>query len=167
MAKALGLTPETEHLPGLSRLTPFLKGDVGLLCTHRSPDEITAYFATYTQTSFARAGIAASQTFVLPAGVVHSQGGQIAAEDDVPVQHSVEPMLRKWGLPTRLEKGKVVLDDDYTVCVEGKGLDSHQTAVLKFFGVAMAEFKIKLLAYWTADGGEVTKVEEPVDEMEE
>jgi mRNA turnover protein 4 len=77
-------------------------------------------------------------------------------------------MLRKWGLPTRLDKGRVVLDEDYTVCEEGKVLDSHQTALLKFFGVAMADFKVTIAAYWEAEKGDVTVVEGTADEeMEE
>jgi mRNA turnover protein 4 len=98
--------------------------------------------------------------------VLRSQGGQISAEDDQPLQHSTEPLLRKWGLPTRLEKGKVVLDEEYVVCEEGKALNSHQTAVLKFFGVAMAEFKVQVLAYWNAESGEVEEVKQ-AGEMEE
>ena len=160
MAKALGLTPDSEHLPGLHKLTKHLHGDVGLLCSPRSPTSILSHFSTYAPTDFARAGTTATYTFTLPSGIIHSQGGQIPSEEDQPIQHSTEPMLRKWGLPTRLEKGRVVLDEEYTVCEEGKVLDSHQTALLKFFGVAMAEFKVKVVAYWTAEGGEVTEVEE-------
>jgi mRNA turnover protein 4 len=160
MAKALGTTPKSSHLPGLSSLSKHLHGDVGLLCTPRAPQAILPYFTSYTQTDFARAGVPASYTFTLPSGIVYSQGGQLAAEDDTPVQHSSEPMLRKWGLPTRLDKGRVMLDEEFTVCEEGKVLDSHQTALLKFFGVAMAEFRIAIKAYWDSEGGEVTVVEE-------
>jgi mRNA turnover protein 4 len=169
MAKALGTTAETSHLPGLSSLSSYLKGDVGLLCSPRPPTEILPYFhESLTKTDFARAGIPASYTFTLPAGVLHSQGGQISVDDDTPLQHSTEPMLRKWGLPTRLDKGRVVLDEDYVVCEEGKMLNSHQTAVLKFFGVAMAEFKIRVLAYWTGEDGEVKEIDEDEKgEMEE
>lgn len=167
MAKALGTTPETSHLPGLSTLSTHLKGDAGLLFTPRPPTEILPYFTSFSQTDFSRAGAAASYTFTLPAGVVYSQGGQLSVEDDVPVPHNTEVILRKWGLPTRLEKGRVVLDEDYTVCEEGKLLDSHQTAVLKFFGVAMAEFKVRVLAYWTGEGGEVVEVQQEGEGMEE
>ena len=169
MAKALGTTPETSHLPGLSTLSRHLHGDVGLLCTPRPPSQILTHFASYSPTDFARAGTAATYTFTLPSGILHSQGGQIPEQDDTPVQHSSEPMLRKWGLPTRLEKGKVVLDEAYTVCEEGRTLDSHQTSLLKFFGVAMAEFRVRIVAYWEAEGGEVTVVpqEEEGAAMEE
>ena len=165
MAKALGTSEASEHLPGLSQLSPYLKGDVGLLCTPRTPEEVLGYFETYSQTDFARAGIPATYTFTVPAGVVYSRGGEVPPEEDVQVPHSVEPQLRKWGMPTRLDKGRIMLESEYTVCKEGEVLNSHQTALLKIFGVAMAEFRVRVLAYWNSDGGTVTKVDE--EAMEE
>ena len=146
MAKALGQAPSDEHLPNLSSLTPHLAGNVGLLLTSREPATVLSYFLAYSQTDYARAGIPATQTFTIPAGVVYSRGGELAQEDDVPLPHSLEVTVRKWGMPTKLSKGKVVLDSDYTVCKEGEILNSHQTALLKLFGVTMAEFKIDMKA---------------------
>jgi len=91
----------------------------------------------------------------------------VPAEEDVPVQHSIEPTLRKWGMPTRLDKGKVVIDSPYTVCEEGQVLDSNQTALLKMFGEVMAEFRIRILAYWESEKGQVTVVEQQDEEMAE
>ena len=146
MAKALGQAPSDEHLPNLSSLTPHLAGNVGLLLTSREPATVLSYFSAYSKTDYARAGIPATQTFTIPTGVVHSRGGELAQEDDVPLPHSLEVTVRKWGMPTKLSKGKVVLDSDYTVCKEGEILNSHQTALLKLFGVTMAEFKIDMKA---------------------
>lgn len=146
MAVALGRNPESEHLPGLASLSQHLTGNVGLLFTSRSPSDILSYFSTYSETDFARAGIRATQTFTVPAGIVHSTGGMVPAEEDDPLPHSLEPELRRWGMPTRLDKGKVKLDEDYEVCREGQVLDSRQTALLKKFGIHMAEFKIRILA---------------------
>ena len=103
-----------------------------------------------------------------PEGVVYSRGGEVAVEDDVPLPHSLEATVRKWGMPTRLDKGKVVLDQEYVVVEEGKEMDSHQTALLKTFGVAMAEFRVKVVAYWSAATQEITEVDTAtVVEMEE
>lgn len=162
MAKALGLKEEDEHAPGLSKLTGYLKGSVGLLCTNRETEEVLDYFRDYTEMDFARAGVPASRTFTVPAGVVYSRGGEEAVEDDVPLPHSLEVTVRKWGMPTRLDKGRVTLDTEYTVAEEGKDLNSHQTALLKLFGVAMAEFKVQVLAYWSASTQEVTVVDPEV-----
>lgn len=163
MAKALGQTPVDEHLTNLSQLSPYLVGNVGLFFTNRDPKEIIEYFSSYSQTDFARAGIPATQTFTVPAGVVYSRGGELPADDDVPLPHSQEITVRKWGMPTKLDKGKVVLDAPYTVCKEGQILNSHQTALLKLFGVAMADFKVDMKAYYSAATEAVTDV----DAMEE
>lgn len=167
MAKALGTGPETEHAPGLGRLSRYLKGNVGLLATNRDPQEVLEFFEQFVEVDFARAGIPATRTFTVPQGVVYSRGGEEEVENDVPLPHSLEVTVRKWGMPTRLEKGKVTLDQPYTVCEEGKELNSHQTALLKMFGVALAEFKVQVQAYWSAASQEVTEVEEGAGAMEE
>ncbi|KAL0263649.1 mRNA turnover and ribosome assembly protein [Diplodia seriata] len=163
MAKALGTDDASEHLPNLHKLAQRLEGNVGLFCTNREPTEIIEHFQSYSQTDFARAGVEATQTFTVPEGVVYSRAGELPVEEDVPLPHPVEVTVRKWGMPTRLEKGKVMLDQPYTICTEGQTLNSHQTALLKLFGVAMAEFRIKFLAYYNKESETVTDV----DAMEE
>ena len=172
MAKALGTTEEDEVMPGTSKLAAYLKGDVGLLCTSRSPQDVLEFFEGFSETDFARAGSAAAYTFTVPSGPVYSRGGEVPVEDDVLVPASMEMQLRKWGMPTRLEKGKVVLDAEYIVCKEGEALNSNQTALLKSFGIAMAEFRVTARAYWSAASEQVTVVEreeeaDGLDEMEE
>jgi mRNA turnover protein 4 len=117
---------------------------------------------------FARAGTPATRTITVPPGVVYSTGGEVPAEHDVPVAHSLEPELRRLGMPTRMVKGKVCLGGDetgegstegYTICKEGVLLDSRQTRLLKLFSVCMSEFRVGLLAYWSAATGEVTELE--------
>ncbi|QIW94989.1 hypothetical protein AMS68_000507 [Peltaster fructicola] len=156
MAKALGSTEEDEHAPGLRKLGKHLKGNVGLLCTNKSPAEISQYFDEFVQMDYARAGSAATETVVIPEGVVYSTGGRMPQEDDTAIPHSLETTIRKWGMPTRLDKGKVMLDAPYTICKEGKIMSSDQTALLKIFGIATAEFRVRLVAYWSAGSSEVT-----------
>jgi mRNA turnover protein 4 len=67
-------------------------------------------------------------------------------------------------MPTRLQKGIIVLDSEYTVCKEGDVLDSKQTRLLKQFGVACAQFKINLMGYWNKKNGDV-QVLQQADEM--
>ncbi|KAI9720979.1 MAG: mRNA turnover and ribosome assembly protein [Chrysothrix sp. TS-e1954] len=160
LARALGTTPEDETLPNIRHLTPHLSGSVGLLFTSQPPIEITDFFTSYIQTDFARAGIQAPREFTIPEGIVYSRGGEVPQDDDVAVAHSLDPVLKRWGMPTRLVKGKVMLDNPYTVCREGQTLDANQTAVLKMFGVAVAEFRVKLLAYYD-------KQEEKVELLED
>ncbi|RCI14639.1 hypothetical protein L249_6416 [Ophiocordyceps polyrhachis-furcata BCC 54312] len=163
-AKALGQTAEEELAPGIHRLTPFLTGSVGLLLTNRPPHAVVDFFAGLTKVDFARAGAVAPRSFTIPPGVVYSTAGEVPAENDVPLEHTIEPELRKLGVPTRMRKGKVVLGDDdgegdgYLICKEGDVLDSRQTRLLKLFSICMSEFRVKVVAYWSAASGEVTEI---------
>ncbi|KAF8243813.1 hypothetical protein K440DRAFT_611437 [Wilcoxina mikolae CBS 423.85] len=167
MAKALGTTSESELRPGLSKLTTHINGNVGLLFSPRKPKELMEYFEEFVKEDYARMGAVSPIDFVVPEGVVMSLGGQLPAEDDVPLAHSLETTVRGLGMPTKLVKGKVWLDQEYVVCKEGQKLDSKQAALLKLFGRMTAEFCVTPVAYWTAESEEVTVVEKPeVDAME-
>lgn len=160
MAVALGQNPESEAAPNLHKLSPYLTGAVGLLFTSRAPDSVIDYFKNFRPMDFARAGTVSTRDFLIPNGLVYSRAGEIPASDDEPLSHTIEPELRKLGVPTRLVKGKVMLEltDDqegYQVCRQGQTLDSRQTTLLKMFGVASAEFHVALQAYWTRSSGEV------------
>ncbi|MCJ1250863.1 mRNA turnover 4 [Trapelia coarctata] len=159
MAAALGRDASTEPAPQTSLLAPQLVGAVGLLFSEHGPEYVREYFAGFMPMDYARAGTVATRSFVIPSGVVYSRGGEVPAEEDVPMAHSMEPGLRKLGVPTRLVKGKIVLGDEggegYTVCKEGEVLGSGQTTLLKMFGVATAEFRVVVKAYWSRDSTEV------------
>ena len=160
MAKALGTGEEDEAMPGLAKLGGMLGGSMGVLCTDRSVEGVVEWLQEFSEVDFARAGTVAGRRVVVPAGTVYSRGGEVAEEEDVPVAHSMEATLRGWGMPTRLDKGRVVLGEEFVVCEEGRVLDSNQTALLKCFGVAMAEFRVRVVGYWSAETGEVTVVDE-------
>lgn len=146
MAKAMGSTPEDEYQPSTHLLSKYVVGNVGLLFTSREPSSIIEHFSNMSKTDFARAGTVATRSFTVPSGIVYSLGGEIDPEEDVPMAHSLEPELRKLNMPTTLTKGKITLENEYTVCKEGDVLDSRQTRLLKLFGVATADFKVELVA---------------------
>ncbi|CAN8096720.1 unnamed protein product [Discula destructiva] len=167
MSRALGTDPSSAAADGIHRLNRHLTGSVALLFTDRTPAAVAEYFAGFTPVDFARAGAVASADFVLPAGRLYATGGAVPAEHDVPLGHTIEPELRRLGVPTRMVRGMVVLGGDesgegsegYVVCREGDVLDSRQTRLLKLFDQCMSEFQVRVLAYWTAEGGLVTEVD--------
>ena len=75
---------------------------------------------------------------------------------DEPLSATVEPTLRKLGVPTRVVGGRVLLGEEYVVCRAGEVLGGRETSLLKMFGVAMAEFRVEVRAWWCAETGEVT-----------
>lgn len=155
MQVALGRTPETECVPGVSKMQQYMKGEVGLLFTDRDTKEVEEYFKTYSKLDYARSGAVASREFRIPPGELYTAYGVEGGEDD-PLPMSIEPTLRKLGVPTKIVKGKVTLEDrpeesmdteeGYRVCKEGDVLDSRQTSILKIFGVRMSEFTVDLKA---------------------
>ncbi|KAL8785064.1 MAG: hypothetical protein Q9213_003569 [Squamulea squamosa] len=155
MAKALGDSPSTEPYPLTSLLAAHLTGPCGLIFSQRNPQSMLDYISTFHPISYARAGTVASYSFTLPAGMLYTRGGEIPISEDVPLAHSLEPSLRKLGVPTRLEKGRVMLDEEFQVCKEGDLLGSGQTTLLKMFGVAMAEFGVEIRAWWVKETGTV------------
>lgn len=168
MVHALGSTVETEHAPGLRLLTPYMSGEIGLLFTDRTADDVEGYFAKFTSLDYARAGTKAAKAFTIPRGELRTSFGVDGGEDD-PIPIGAEPTLRKLGVPTRIVKGKVVLEESgdsermeeeegYVVCRQDETLDSRQTTLLKMFGVRMAEFRVGLKAVWEKAGGTVREV---------
>ena len=164
MMVGLGQTAETECVPGVSALGPYVKGDVGLLFTDREPSEIEEYFDAFSNLDFARSGTTATQAIRIPPGDIHTMYSLEGGEDE-PLPIQIEPTLRKLGIPTRLVKGKVMLEEHpegsmdeeegYLVCKEGDTLDSRQTSILKILGIRMSEFKIGLRAVFEKKEGTV------------
>ena len=167
---ALGSTAETEHLPGLAALKEHLSGEVGVLCTNRSPEEIEEYFTNFVESDYARAGVTANDEFLIPKGVPLTTRYGVEGGEEDPIPMAIEPRLRKLNIPTRIVRGKVILeesaeaqdvmndDDGYMVCRVGDTLDSRQTEILKIFGARMAEFRINLSAVYDKDSAQVRKI---------
>merc|ERR1712183_69877 len=102
------------------------------------------YFSRLSEPDFARTGGVATQTVRLQQGVLNM------------FSHSMEPQLRKLGLPVQLVKGQVTLLVDYTVCQEGEVLSSEQARILKLLGHQQAEFKLNIVSGWNKEGGKFT-----------
>jgi mRNA turnover protein 4 len=136
MQVALGRTPAIEHLPSLSKISPYLVGKMGLMLTNRSPQEVLEYFNKLEMEDYARAGNHVKETVIIDEGSLDG------------FQHTMEPLLRSLGLMTTLKKGVIHLLKPFTICSKGDVLTPEQAKLLKLFQRPLAQFKIKVKAHW-------------------
>ncbi|GMM32803.1 Mrt4 protein [Saccharomycopsis crataegensis] len=149
LQKALGDTIEEEYKENSSQLSKLFDGVVGILFTDEEPKVVKDYFESYSKNDYARANSKSPIDFTIPQGIVYSRGGQIAEDEDIPMQHTMDPTMRNtFKLPTTIKKGKIFLEEEYPVCEKGETLDVRKALILKQFGVACSEFKVGLLAYY-------------------
>ncbi|KAM3167953.1 Ribosome assembly factor MRT4 [Saccharomyces cerevisiae] len=156
LQKALGEKREEEYKENLYQLSKLCSGVTGLLFTDEDVNTVKEYFKSYVRSDYSRPNTKAPLTFTIPEGIVYSRGGQIPAEEDVPMIHSLEPTMRnKFEIPTKIKAGKITIDSPYLVCTEGEKLDVRQALILKQFGIAASGFKVKVSAYYDNDSSTV------------
>jgi len=136
MQKALGEDGDEAYRPGLDRLAAELVGNVGLLFTNHTPQEVAAFFDEFAEVDYARSGFIPAAAVVVPAGRL----------EEMP--HTMHETLVKLGMPVRLERGVIVLPTDFTIAEAGKPITPEQGRLLKHFGHALAVFKLHLVAHW-------------------
>ncbi|KAK7119069.1 hypothetical protein R3I94_021047 [Phoxinus phoxinus] len=146
MVIALGKGPTDEYKDNLHKLSRFLRGEVGVLFTNKTKDEVQEYFSEFKEIDYARAGSVATMAVTLDEGPLEQ------------FPHSMEPQLRQLGLPTALKKGVVTLIKDFEVCKEGDTLTPEQARILKLFGNEMAEFKLSIKCMWNSESGDFEKL---------
>ncbi|KAF4107032.1 mRNA turnover protein 4 homolog [Onychostoma macrolepis] len=146
MMIALGKGPTDEHKDNLHKVSKFLRGEVGVLFTNKTKDEVREYFSNFKEVDYARAGNVATMAVTLDQGPLEQ------------FQHSMEPQLRQLGLPTALKKGVVTLIKDFEVCKEGDTLTPEQARILKLFEIEMAEFKMSIKCMWNSESGDFEKL---------
>ncbi|WWD15951.1 hypothetical protein CI109_100375 [Kwoniella shandongensis] len=161
MAKALGLTPETEYQEGLANVAKRLRGQLGLFFTSHPVDETVEWFESWSKKEYARMGARATQEITLPEGPILTPYSETVLGDPFP--HSMEPQLRALGLSTSLIRGVPSLNNPHLLCRQGEKLSSEKCRILKLLGVQMAEFRIVLGSRWTKDVGYVAGKELDVD----
>uniref|UniRef100_A0A3Q3WNM2 Ribosome assembly factor mrt4 n=1 Tax=Mola mola TaxID=94237 RepID=A0A3Q3WNM2_MOLML len=142
MMVALGRGETDEYKDNLHKISKYLRGEVGVLFTNKTKDEVQEHFNHFKEMDYARAGNQAQMDITLDEGPLEQ------------FSHSMEPQLRQLGLPTALKKGVVTLLKKYDVCKEGDVLTPEQARILKLFGMEMAEFKVQIKCMWNSETGE-------------
>ena len=104
-----------------------MTGDGGILLTNEPVDDVCSYFSKAQFDDFAKAGAVADNDVVIPAGKIryHNTSEYISIH--------MEPMLKSLGMPVRLDKDCLVLDQDYTICKYGDRLTADQAHLLVSF----------------------------------
>ena len=133
-------------MPLRSGQTQYISGQVGLLLTPCPPEEVIDYLHNYVREAYATIGTIASQDWVIPAGLLYSHGGAVPDDQDQALPVSLDSKMRNLGMPIRMDRGKLMLDQEYRICTEGDVLDARQTKLLNQFGVQLAEFRARPLA---------------------
>nr|XP_057911720.1 mRNA turnover protein 4 homolog [Doryrhamphus excisus] len=142
MMIAIGKGETDEYKDNLCKVSKHLRGEVGVLFTNKTKQEVQEYFDHFKETDYARAGNRAQTDITLDEGPLEQ------------FPHSMEPQLRQLGLPTVLKKGVVTLLKDHAICKEGDVLTPEQARILKLLGIEMAEFKVTVKCMWSAETGE-------------
>lgn len=149
MQLALGQDEDSEVRDGLHFISSHIRGaSVGLLLTNHDSQTILDTLQAYEAPNFPRSGFVAVQEFTLPEGVLEDQ------------PFSMETQLRKLGLPTKLDNGKVYLEQDTIVCKKGQVLTPEQCKILEIFGVEMAIMRIHVKAHLDMEKGEFQEYQE-------
>ena len=81
----------------------------------------------------------------MPSGIVNVSGAFVFGLESVSYTH----------LDVYKRQGKITIDSPYLVCTEGEKLDVRQALILKQFGIAASEFKVKVSAYYDNDSSTV------------
>ena len=139
VAAALGRSASDEYRDGLSKVaSALLGGEAGLLFTNEPEQTVRQCFESMQVAEFARAGTPATREVNLEAGALT-------------FPHSMEPYLRKLGLPTKLTNGVVMLLADHTVCRDEQELSGDQAKLLQLLDIKMATFALSLQCRWSED----------------
>lgn len=95
-----------------------MRGKCGLFFTNSNPETVQKHFEAFGEADYATGGFTATETVELPEGPLT----QFA--------HSIEPHLRKLGMPTELKMGVIQLRSAYTVCTKGEPISVDAAKIL-------------------------------------
>ncbi|KAI9344845.1 hypothetical protein DFJ73DRAFT_761679 [Zopfochytrium polystomum] len=178
VARALSSTSSADA--DTAPVTNLLKGNVGVCFSTLSTAELQELLDAHRVPYFAKAGVVAGRTVVIPEGKLLKRveavnifeldkdtygpaylptNEELEAASGLGVTafpNNMETQLRALGMPTALKNGVILLIKPFTVCTEGQPLTPNQAHLLKHLNLMMATFAIDVFATWTK--GELTMV---------
>ena len=116
-----------------------IKGDTWLLFTNRPLAELEAFFADWKRESYAKHGFEATLDVIIPSG-------PLVRIDGTSIPHSMETQVRDLGLPTKLEKGVVMVTKEAELCKKGDSLTKKNALLLKHLKIKMAISRVEILS---------------------
>ena len=125
----------------LHKVSEHVKGHAGLVFTNLTKEDLESAMAKYETNDYARTGAVAPEPVTIEKGPVHGAHGGL-------MEHTLEPTLRKNGMPTKLNRGVIELLADHVVCKEGDFISPQGAILLRLFGRELAAFKMDLLCGW-------------------
>ncbi|TNJ29278.1 Ribosomal protein L10 [Giardia muris] len=138
MRFALGKSEEDSYRQRTWQLGRLLRGMTGLLFTNATRDELEKALAASKTNCSAVGGDIATETILIPKGPL----------DRDRYSFSLEPELRKLGLPTQLQNGIIHVMGDYTICQEGQQLTAAQARLLNHFGHSLGQRSLSIRGVW-------------------
>mmetsp|Transcript_6289 Transcript_6289/g.22101 ORF Transcript_6289/g.22101 Transcript_6289/m.22101 type:complete len:219 (-) Transcript_6289:2285-2941(-) len=140
LAKALGRIAKESKLAAIDQIAARIRGTVGLIFSDMDVDELQITLSQYEVPEYAHVGSIAADTVEIPAGPLHGVNGILA--------QTLEPIVRKQGLPTRQHQGTVELTKNYKVCTVGDQLNAQQACLLRVLGYKLETFRTSIDSIW-------------------
>jgi len=139
MIRALGEDEASEVKVNIHKLSNLLHGECMLFMTNEDKTDMLDFFRAHKSLDFARGGF-------VPIEKIERHPGPME------LAHSLEPHLRKLGMPTRLKNGVIHLESEYVLCQSGKPITPEQAKLLKVLNIKLADFHLEPIGVWSNDG---------------
>jgi mRNA turnover protein 4 len=124
----------------LNMVLHLIKGKTACFFTSLNLIEINEIFLTCEFKGFLKTGDQATSSFELTCGSTLTPTGNLP--------HTLEPQLRKCGLPSRLNSGVIEILRDYVINKKSEKLTPEQATLLKLLGEKQGTFRISPIAVW-------------------
>jgi len=132
----LALSEASKERKGLEGLSQYVKGQSALIFTDLPPVKLNRLLKGWGKKAPARPGRISSTDVILKAG-----------ETDFPPGPMVSEMQRA-GIKARVQAGKVVISEDFTVIRKGEVITKEKADLLSKLGVEPVDLLLRLRAAW-------------------